>query len=234
MNRLSQLVRGRTRRLWARAVMQLAMRDSPFWRLARTPTRRIFDGLAPRWDTMVAGEESVWFQALDGALDHLPANWKPARILEIGAGTGRGTFHLAAHFPSAITIGLDLSPAMLHRGQERAANEQLPAVNFVAGDGAALPITTKSVDLAVLLNAPPFFDEIARVVRPGGAIVLAFSHGPRQPMYVDGQTAARHLRRHGFGNIIAGWAGEGTFVIGRRAPASGNRSGITPGDGNHS
>ncbi len=218
MNRLRELVRGRTRRLWARGVMQLAMRDSPFWRLARTPTRRIFDGLAPRWDTMVASQEQDWFQALDGALDHLPTGWQPTRILEIGAGTGRGTFHLAARFPSAFTIGLDLSAAMLHRGQERAREEQLPAVHFVAGDGAALPITTKSMDLAVLLNAPPFFDEIARVVRPGGTIVLAFSHGPRQPMYVSGPTAARHLRRHGFNDVIAGWAGEGTFVIGRRAP----------------
>ncbi len=210
--------------------MQLAMRDSPFWRLARTPTRRIFDGLAPRWDTMVASQEQDWFQALDGALDHLPTGWQPVRILEIGAGTGRGTFHLAARFPSAITIGLDLSTAMLHHGQERAREEQLPAVHFVAGDGATLPITTKSVDLAVLLNAPPFFDEIARVVRPGGAIVLAFSHGSRQPMYVSGPTAARHLRRHGFNDVIAGWAGEGTFVIGRRTPDR-TRHALTPSQG---
>lgn len=229
MNTLSQLVRDRTRKAWARAVMQLAMRDSPFWRLARTPTRRIFDGLAPDWDTMVAGQESVWFQALDGALGHLPSGWQPERILEIGAGTGRGTFHLAAHFPTAVTIGLDLSPAMLHRGQERAEDERLPAVNLVAGDGAALPIATKSVDLAVLLNAPPFLGEIARVVRPGGAVVLAFSHGPHQPMYVSGPSAARHLRRHGFNDVIAGWAGEGTFVIGRRAPA---RVGKAPTTGN--
>lgn len=217
MNTLSQLVRGRTRQAWARAVMQLAMRGSPFCRLARPRTRQIFDDLAPRWDTMVAGQESIWFQALDGALNHLPAGWQPERILEIGAGTGRGTFHLATHFPSAVTTGLDLSPAMLHRGQQRTANEPLPEVNFVAGDGAALPIATKSVDLAVLLNAPPFFNEIARVVRPGGAVVLAFSHGSRQPMYVSGPDAARHLRRHGFNDVIAGWAGEGTFVIGRRA-----------------
>jgi SAM-dependent methyltransferase len=216
VNAIGQLVRGKTRRLWARVVMHLAMRSSPFWRLARNPTRRIFDGLSPRWDAMVAGQEAVWFQALDGALDHLPTGWEPARILDIGAGTGRGTFHLAAHFPSAVTIGLDLSPAMLHRGKARAANEHLPAVQFVAGDGAALPIATKSVDLAVLLNAPPFFDEIARVVRPAGAVVLAFSHGSRQPMYVSGPDSARRLRRHGFNDVIAGWAGEGTFVLGRR------------------
>ena len=34
----------------------------------------------------------------------------------------------------------------------------------------------------------PFFDELARVVRPGGTLVVAFSLGPQTPIYVSTRT----------------------------------------------
>ncbi len=52
-------------------------------------------------------------------IDLLAERSSPARILEVGCGTGKNLLHLAKRFPEAETIGLDLSPDMLNKAQKK-------------------------------------------------------------------------------------------------------------------
>lgn len=53
---------------------------------------------------------------------HSRAPERPVRrVLDVGAGTGAGTIALAARFPDAGVVAVDMSPEMLERVQKRAA-----------------------------------------------------------------------------------------------------------------
>ncbi|MFZ1425883.1 MAG: class I SAM-dependent methyltransferase, partial [Geminicoccaceae bacterium] len=75
-------------------------------------------------------------------------------------------------------VGVDASPAMLAR-----ARAKLPQARFEQGDLTALPLPDASVDAALcalaLVHLPdlrPALAELARVVRPGGRIVISDVH----------------------------------------------------------
>ncbi|MEN3281227.1 MAG: hypothetical protein V7607_2367 [Solirubrobacteraceae bacterium] len=96
------------------------------------------------------------------------------RILDVGAGTGRLSGPLlAAGYDVVAVEPLDAMRAILagHIGAERALD----------GRAEALPLADASVDGAVCSDAWHWFDgaraadELARVVRPGGGVVICIS-----------------------------------------------------------
>jgi hypothetical protein len=66
-------------------------------------------------------------------------------------------------------------------------------------------------------NMIPFFDELARVVAPGGRVVFAFSAGPATPIYVAPERLRAELSRRGFGQFAELAAGKGTSFVAARA-----------------
>lgn len=194
--------------------MRSALHNGWFFRWMKTSVGRRFNERAAEWDRMVGEHEFKWFDPLDAALDRLSPEETPGRIVDIGGGTGRAGYHLAWRYPDARVTVIDLALNMIAYGRGRQASESLPAVSFVAGDSAAIPLQDSSVDLAYILNAPIFPEEMARVLRPGGDVVLAFTYGHHTPMYLDDATATRALRDAGFEGIETGQAGEGSWVLG--------------------
>ena len=99
------------------------------------------------------------------------------RILELGVGTGMSLPVFGRH--SRIT-GIDISEPMLRKAQERVAREELDHVDGLSVmDAARLGFADASFDCAVaqfVITTVPdpeaTLDELARVVRPGGEIVL--------------------------------------------------------------
>lgn len=93
----------------------------------------------------------------------------PAVVLEIGAGTA---FYLArvldAH-PHATGIALDSSKY----AARRAARAHNRIVAAVADTWRALPVADASIDVVLDIFAPRNAAEIARVLRPGGSLVVA-------------------------------------------------------------
>lgn len=100
------------------------------------------------------------------------------RVLDLGCGAGLDTI-LAARQAGSV-IGLDFSPAMVARARESAASLGLTNVEFQLGDAESIPLENDSIDVALvngIFNLNPsrgrIFDELARVVRPGGAVFAA-------------------------------------------------------------
>ena len=135
----------------------------------RAAVREMFDTIAPRYDLvnrlMTFRLDVRWRRLTQEALELPPA----AVVLDLACGTGDFAVDLAeaGHRP----IGIDLSFGMLASARTGAP--------LVQGDLLALPVADASVDAAVcgfalrnLVELPPFFAELARVVRPGGRIAL--------------------------------------------------------------
>lgn len=111
---------------------------------------------------------------LDGSREWVGARAQ-GRVLEVAVGTGRDL----PYFPAGSRIvGIDLSPEMLAIARERATASGVDA-DLREGDAEALPFGDAEFDTVVcalaLCSIPRpgvAVGEMARVVRPGGSIVL--------------------------------------------------------------
>ncbi|MEU7175900.1 class I SAM-dependent methyltransferase [Micromonospora tulbaghiae] len=103
--------------------------------------------------------------ALRWALEPAPG----ARVLDLGAGTGKLTATLAEVSDDVTAVEPD--PAMLAE-----LRRTLPDVRALSGSAEAIPVPDASVDAVVAGNAMHWFDmavagpEIARVLSPGGVL----------------------------------------------------------------
>jgi ubiquinone/menaquinone biosynthesis C-methylase UbiE len=177
---------------FARLVTDAVVRRPALWRVFRGPFRNMFDGLASTWQTRI-GPHHLW--ALDLALEDVPS---PRHVLDLGTGTGVVALALAARYPEAMVVGIDLSPAMIEEARTKVPPELAGRLRFEVGDASALECADGDFDLVVLSNMIPFADELARVVEPEGTLVLSFSRGAETPIYVPSERLRRELGGRGF------------------------------------
>jgi ubiquinone/menaquinone biosynthesis C-methylase UbiE len=166
----------------------------------------MFDSIAPQWDTMRSPESYAPFGA---ALEAVAP--PPADVLDVGTGTGQGVLAISQRFPDARVVGVDLSERMLER-----ARTKVPAARFERADASALPFPRASFDLVTHANMIPFFDEVARVLRPNGLALFAFSVGAATPIYVSAERLRDELERRGFADFAEFAAGNGTALLARK------------------
>jgi SAM-dependent methyltransferase len=177
---------------FARLVTDAVVRRPSLWRVFRGPLRNMFDGLAPTWETRIGPHH---LGALDLALEGVPA---PHRVLDLGTGTGVVAVALGERYPEAQVVGIDLSPGMIDEARQQLPPELAGRVRFEVGDASALACPDGDFELVVLSNMIPFSDELARVVAPGGTLVLSFSRGAETPIYVAPERLRRELGGRGF------------------------------------
>jgi ubiquinone/menaquinone biosynthesis C-methylase UbiE len=190
---------------FARFVTDLVVRRPMLWRLFRSAMRRQFDRLAPVWDAQRRPDS---FAPVEAALDRLPA--PPRRVLDLGTGTGSVARIVAERFPDADVIGVDISPRMLDEARRRTDSSR---VSYQQADAERLPFEDASFDLVTLGNMIPFFDELARVVAPGGHVMFAFSAGAETPIYVPSERLRSELERRGFTEFADVSAGRGSALF---------------------
>jgi SAM-dependent methyltransferase len=164
--------------------------------MSQGPARRFFDAIAGRYERVYAPSLEESRARMRRVLAELPA--APARVLDLGVGTGRELTPLldAGHDPT----GVDVSPEMLARCARRARQVHLVQADF----WDPLPFPDACFDAAVALHgtlAHPIDEgavgrlaaELARVVRPGGALVVEVP----SPAWLDRSVGDARVRRTG-------------------------------------
>ncbi|MEV5574271.1 class I SAM-dependent methyltransferase [Spirillospora sp. NPDC052269] len=108
--------------------------------------------------------------AVRWALDRLPG--RPARVLDLGAGTGKLTGVLLAEgIPAGAITAVEPDPAMLAE-----LRREHPGVTAIEGTAEEIPLPDGSVDAILVGQAMHWFDtdraypEMHRVLRPGGVM----------------------------------------------------------------
>jgi SAM-dependent methyltransferase len=209
---------GPPRRIWVlgRTLNATIARAPWLWPILKTPMRRYFDRLAPGWEDRTSAGTVEHLEALAVAVTHVSP--EPERVLDLGTGTGIAALFLAREYPRASIRGVDVSEEMIRAAQAKVGLDPDGRVAFRVADAAALPFQDESFDLITHVNVPPFFSEIARVLRPGGHVIFVASGGPATPFYTPPSVLERGLRRRGIEPIATGEAGTGTYVVGRAGP----------------
>ncbi len=133
---------------------------------------KFFAGAAAEWDRL--REELYGHRFAHAALlALLPADWV---IADLGCGTAALTAELAGCVRQV--IGVDQSPAMLKAARRRTAG--MENVELRRGTLEAIPIADNSCDAALLVLVLTYVEhpaqvlkEAARILRPGGRLVVA-------------------------------------------------------------
>jgi ArsR family transcriptional regulator len=150
---------------------------------------------AGRWDEIRAlyvPEVEVERALLDALGDGAIGN-----LLDVGTGTGRVLELLAPRFEQG--IGLDLSHEMLEGARVRLSHPEMRHCHVRHGDMYNLPFAPNSFDAVVFHMVLHFADnpaaamaEAARVMRPGGRLVLV-DFAPHDQEFLRDQHAHRRL-----------------------------------------
>jgi demethylmenaquinone methyltransferase/2-methoxy-6-polyprenyl-1,4-benzoquinol methylase len=137
----------------------------------------LFDGIAgeyDRWAQLLSfGNDRRWHDLLVDRLD-VP---RDGLVADVATGTAAVAIEIARRHQCRV-VGIDQNPAMLERGRERVQAAGLDErIELVQGEAESLPLDDRSVDALVhtyLLryvdDPPAVLRELARVVRPGGAV----------------------------------------------------------------
>jgi demethylmenaquinone methyltransferase/2-methoxy-6-polyprenyl-1,4-benzoquinol methylase len=139
--------------------------------------RSMFDAIAPRYDlvnrVMTFRLDVGWRRRAVASLGLPPGS----RILDLAAGTGDLCRDLqgAGYAP----IGVDLSWGMLAHARTTAPLVQADALRLPVPDGAADGVSC-GFALRNFVDLGRFFEELGRVVRPGGRIALLDVATPEQ------------------------------------------------------
>lgn len=154
--------------------------------------RRYWDRTATRYDERVARVEERYL---------VPSRrWVCERavgeVLEVAVGSG---LNLPHYPPEAKLIGVDLSEGMLQLARRRAATARCE-VELLRTDGSRLPFGDESFDAVVCTFSLCGFpdpragvEEMVRVLRPGGSLLLADHVGSTNPFIRLGQWALQAI-----------------------------------------
>jgi demethylmenaquinone methyltransferase/2-methoxy-6-polyprenyl-1,4-benzoquinol methylase len=148
-------------------------------RLAEPQVEAMFDRIASVYDlmnsVMTAGMHQRWRER---AVD-LSAN--PKRALDVATGTG--DLAIALRERGAEVVGIDFAEKMLEIARQKA-----PDIDFRTGNALALEFADNEFDAATVGFGARNFDdlerglsEMARVVKPGGRVVVLEITTPQKP-----------------------------------------------------
>jgi len=138
----------------------------------RETVERAYDRWAPVYDLVFGGVFGKGRQAAISATNSIGG-----RVLEVGVGTG---ISLPQYAANTRIFGTEISEAMLQKARQRVAEQRLTNVEGLAVmDAEKLEFPDNSFDVVMaqyvvtaVPNPEAAMDEFARVLRPGGEIIL--------------------------------------------------------------
>ena len=169
---------------------------------------RVFGSLAPEWDE--ANPDPGRFDPLYTAVDRLPES--PERTLDLGCANGAIPIWLSERFPNAWVFGVDISPAMIDEATKK-ATQAGSAARFAVARNQDSGFDDGEFDLVTMVNVPPPFDEVHRLLAPGGHAIVVYTKGPDTWFYSDAKRLEKGFRKHGMLTLVHGERGRGEFFI---------------------
>ena len=157
----------------------------------KSEVRTMFNHIAPHYDllnhTLSMNIDRIWRRRVVGIV----RREQPQRILDVATGTGDLAIQMAERIPTAQLTAVDLSEGMLEVARHKVAHRGLAQrIRLEVGDGEHLGLETASVDVATVAfgvrnfgNLEAGIRELARVVRPGGKVVILEFSRPKNPMF---------------------------------------------------
>jgi len=145
----------------------------------------MFDEVSSAYDRtntlLSVGNDQLWRVATTRAVAPVAGE----RILDLAAGTGTSSAALAAS--GAHVVAADFSEGMLEVGRRRHAGN--PRIEFVHADATELPFDDDSFDAVTIsfglrnvVEPKKGLDELLRVLKPGGRIVICEFSTPPVPL----------------------------------------------------
>lgn len=129
-----------------------------------------------------AGRYDEISRSIADAIEHAVERLQPRageRIVDLATGTGWASRIIAQRFPGVSVTGVDIADQMLDFARAAAAKLELP-VTYVQGDAETLPFHDGELDAVISTFGVMFASkpeaaaaELARIVKPGGRVVLA-------------------------------------------------------------
>jgi demethylmenaquinone methyltransferase/2-methoxy-6-polyprenyl-1,4-benzoquinol methylase len=139
--------------------------------------QQLFTSLPQRYDRLAEvlsmGQNRRWRRAM---IDRIVAS-SPDKVLDVASGTAGVALQLASR-TSANVVGVDLTKGMLARGRLNVERAELSErIQLVAGRAEQLPFPSEAFDSLTFTYLLRYVDdpqstlcELARVVKPGGAV----------------------------------------------------------------
>ncbi|RSM85955.1 class I SAM-dependent methyltransferase [Kibdelosporangium aridum] len=181
----------------------------------RGQIREVYETIAGEYDRRIPGNGPTDEVFTDTELDFLLEKiQRTDEVLDMGCGTGRFTVPLAER--AAKVTGLDISPHMLAVNSSKLRERGL-AARLVEGDMAALPFPNDSFDavtsMLALMHIPledrqQVFTEVARVLRPGGRLLIGVKNAVFERMFAGDRFADVDITDVQAGELI--FTGTGT------------------------
>jgi ubiquinone/menaquinone biosynthesis C-methylase UbiE len=157
------------------------------------------------------GQHPIDIASRSTAIDALRSYGFPIHgaVLEIGCSSGFLLHDLRQAFPHAEIVGADIVVKPLER-----LGESLPGVQLVQMDVLQCPLRGQQFDAVVALNVLEHIEEdgaalekMARLLKPGGILVLEVPQGPN--LYDCFDAYLRHFRRYSKKDLLAKIAASG-------------------------
>ena len=145
--------------------------------------RDLFASIARRYDLanhlLSAGLDFFWRRRAAACV----RAWNPTRILDLATGSGDLALALRAKCPGSLVVGADFCHPMLREARRKGV------VNLITADGLRLPFADACFDALTIAfglrnmeSWPTALAEMARVLRPGGHLLVLDFSVPAPPL----------------------------------------------------
>lgn len=145
--------------------------------------RAVFSGIASRYDLanhLLSGGLDFYWRSVAA---RTVGAWGPRRVLDLATGSGDLALAIEKQCPAAEVVGADFCEPMLDRARAKGLR------NTVVADGTALPFADASFDavtvafgLRNMADYPRAISEMARVLHPGGHLLILDFSLPTRPV----------------------------------------------------